>query len=70
MNAPVKAETFKPFNALAAYESSQDDVRALRVHLETALGLLEMECARRELRGEDTTFVRAGVSRIRREAFK
>jgi hypothetical protein len=70
MTAQARLADFKPFNSLAAYEEARERVRMLQGHLETTLGLLEMECGRRELRGEDTAYVRAAVSRVRREAFQ
>jgi hypothetical protein len=68
MNAPAKVETFKPFNALAAYEAEREYSRKLERALSDALGLLDMECGRRALRGEDVESVRKFIS-DRRKVF-
>lgn len=54
-----------PFNALAAYERGRDENRRLYDLLNRSLMLLDMECDRRELRGENVKHIRAFIKEAR-----
>ena len=46
------------FNSYAAYQRERAYSRKLEITLSKALTLLDLECARRELRGEDVAHIR------------
>lgn len=62
MNAVTE---IKPFDSYAAYKREREYSRNLEVNLDTALGLLSMECGRRELRGEDVSSIREFIRKAR-----
>lgn len=56
------------FKVYPAYLRSRDENRKLYGLLSKSLVMLEIECNRRQLRGEDVSHVRDFISRARREA--
>lgn len=65
MNAVTKIKPDRVFNALAAYEREREYSKKLERALSDSLGLLTMECGRRELRGEDVAAVRQFIAEQR-----
>lgn len=65
MNAVSK---IVPANWYSQYEAERETNRKLYGLLDRSLILLETECSRRELRGEDVSHVRAFVANARKEA--
>ena len=57
-----------PANWYRQYEAEHEENRKLYSWLDRSLTLLEVECRRRELRGEDVAHVRAFVANARKEA--
>lgn len=51
----------KPFDSFGAYQRERAHCRNLERTLSKALALLQMECSRREGRGEDVAHIRAFI---------